>query len=184
MRSFFAATLFWILCLAGGAVLAPCLILPAWIEYQSASAQLAAADARVRNLEEENLRLARLIDHQLHDPAYNERQARAEFGLHEPGVETVYVQRPPARTGNASPAPAAAAPPADSLVRPELAAFVERSVQQFPQAQLFLHESTRTRLMILGGGLLLIALVVLGRPIRYSELKAPADQRPRLSSAG
>ncbi len=89
MQRLTAGLMFWILTLTGGALLAPCVILPAWVEYRAAQGQQAAAQERVAALEKENVRLARLIDHQLNDPAFNERQARIEFGLAEPGVEMV-----------------------------------------------------------------------------------------------
>lgn len=162
MQRLTAGLMFWLLTLTGGALLAPCVILPAWVEYRAAQGQQAAAQERVAALEKENVRLARLIDHQLNDPAFNERQARIEFGLAEPGVETVRVET--IRSPDEPEPTADAPPPPDSLVRPELAAFVEKVMTEHPEAHYFLQDNSRRQMMVLGGGLLLIGLMLLGRP--------------------
>ncbi len=168
--------LFWLMALIGGAALAPCLILPPWLEYQAQLERRKAADAYVQALEQ-NLRASeKQIEHLHNDPAYILRLGEQEFGnsVHLPKAETALIAPSPA--GSDEDESSAATQPSrrsDELV-PELSAFFEQMLQRYPHAWLFVNDSTRPVLMSLGAALLLTAVVLLGRAgIREARAQTP-----------
>ena len=170
--------LFWVMALLGGAALAPCLILPPWLEYQAQLERRKAADAYVRALKQNLDTAQKQIEHLRNDPAYIMRLGEQEFGdsIHLPKVETVLIAPSPdsaddsGLTPETNPAAAANEP---ELV-PELSAFFERVLRQYPHAWLFVNSSTRPVLMSLGAALLVTAVVLLGRA-GLREPRLPAE---------
>ncbi|MCK4342474.1 MAG: hypothetical protein KAY37_12210 [Phycisphaerae bacterium] len=158
--------LFWAMLLLGTAVLAPCLILPPWIEYQAQLERRKAAEAYVAALEQRLRAAEKQIDHLQNDPAYLLRLAQREFGddIPTPGAETILIDPSPNEpaalsddeTGIATDA-------AGEEFLPELSTFLERVIRRYPRARLFVDSRSRPVLMGLGGALLLTAMVLLGR---------------------
>src|SRR5580765_4801498 len=170
MKNFLAGLLFWTMALIGGAALAPCVILPAWIEYKAAVAERENVDRLEHELKDRHVRLEKQIDHQLNDPAYNERQWRIELGQLTPGVETIKLENEPRTASAGSPAAAgssgaqsvptalgdnATTRPVADLVQPELAAFVDQTLDRYPLARLLINDTMRPLIMIFGAGMLL-----------------------------
>lgn len=150
---------FWLMLLIGGAALFACLFLPAWLEYQAARREHAAACQRIAALEDELTRVVRQIEHLQHDPAYLERLAREEFGIDTPGVEVIPIETAAGATSQVSSAPAAArAGQAD-----ELTTTVEQATRTNPLVSVFVLDETRPIVMAMSGGLILLALVLLIR---------------------
>lgn len=158
--------LFWLTLLASAALLAPCLILPPWLEYQAQRDRLQAARRQVEALEFRLRSVEKQISHLQNDPAYVLRLAQEEFGetILPPGAETVRIETGP-QSGPSTlppPEPAGEAPAAEDVL-PELSAFLARVLQRYPHAQIFVHPRARPVLLVLGGVLLLTAIVLLGR---------------------
>ncbi len=159
--------MFWITVLAGAAMLAPCLILPPWIEYQAQLERRRAADAYVAAIERQLYTTKMQIEHLQNDPAYIVRLARREFGdsIKTPGVETILVgpsPDEPEATQN-KPAAEASATEAGPEFLPELSEFLEKVLSRYPYAYLFVNERTRPVVIGLSTALLLTAVVLLGR---------------------
>lgn len=157
------ALLYWIMVLAGAAALAPCIVLPPWIEYQAARA---AREAAAQRVVDEQLRLAAVRKQREHletDPSYLLRVARETFGIAGPGGPPPRVAIPitddPAAAG-VSPV----APEADVL--PELSEFLQQVLRRYPQAGLFVSPDTRPLMMGLGATLMIGAIVLVGVPSR------------------
>ena len=85
--------MFWLMLAAGYAVLAPCLILPAWLEYEAQRAQLHDRDAALADLEAQLVQTQRQIERSQNDPAYILRLAAREFGLGKAGSLAEGVER-------------------------------------------------------------------------------------------
>jgi cell division protein FtsB len=159
--------LFWFTVLFGTALLAPCLVLPAWLERQAQAEYFKAEQQRVAALQQ-RLQMVRMqIDHLNNDPAYVLRLARQEFGkvFLIPNVETIFVEPGEAESSGladaAVPAGEDTPPLADELL-PELNVFINEAVQRYPHARLFLDDQSRPILMGVGGALLLTGVVLLG----------------------
>ncbi len=154
--------MFWLLLLLGTAALAPCLILPAWLERQAQAECLRAHQERIALLERRLLTTQKQIEHLNKDPAYALRLAERDFGdsLTVPGARTVRVDPAPIPDGPQGDAvPSADAGEAlDGL--PELAGFLERALRRYPETRLFVHHRTRPIIMATGGGLILAAIVL------------------------
>ncbi len=86
-----AGLVFWILIALAVATLAPCLVLPAWREYQQAdlTAQIRTRQAELADAEV--ARLERRLDAIHNDPAVVARLARRELAYRGPGEELVAV---------------------------------------------------------------------------------------------
>jgi hypothetical protein len=155
--------MFWLMLAAGYAVLAPCLVLPAWLEYEAQLSQLRDRDAAVTALDEQVRQAKKQIDRNKNDPAYILRLAEREFGLSiaTPNIAVIPVQPSPPRD-DAPPAAGAASSPPIQDVLPELSAFLEQAVARYPYARLFVHETTRPVLLAMSGGLLVTAIMLLG----------------------
>ncbi|MBK8914921.1 MAG: septum formation initiator family protein [Phycisphaerales bacterium] len=178
IRRFAAAASFWLLVAASAALLAPCVLLPAWVEHRAARAAHGEAQQRVLSLAAENVRLARVIDHHRNDPAFIERHARREFGLTPPGVEA--IPSPAQPTAYADIENSDAPPPPPTIISAEMEARVEALLQRFPQAQTFLDPHKRPLILAAGTALALIALVLLGRPVRRAApAPSPAPRAAR-----
>lgn len=160
----FAGLLFWGMSLVGGLTLIPCVVLPPWFEYHASLRQYQAEAARIATLERKLARLEKQVDHQQNDPAYAERQVQLEFGLPAPGEQFILPDAPAriVARDDVTAADAGAALPEDSPV-PAIASLVDDMMQRYPLTRLFILEPIRTVLMILGGALLLAAIILLGR---------------------
>ncbi len=158
--------LFWLMMIAGAAALAPCLILPAWLEHQAQLERRLAAQAYVTALQFRVDTVQKQIEHLRNDPAYVMRLAQQEFGhgIDASKSETILIEPSPDEGFVGPPAPAASADPnsSDEII-PELSAFLEQAIQRYPHAYYFVHGRTRPVLMSIGGTLLLTAAVLLGR---------------------
>jgi hypothetical protein len=155
---------FWATLVIGALILAPCLILPVWLEYQAQQARLRAAEAYLATLEKQLAATRKQIEHLQNDPAYVLRLAEAEFGdtIERPGTETVRIA-PSSQDAGEGAARGGDALDHEEAVLPELSAFVEETLRQYPHARLFVHRRSRLVLMIVGGALILVAVVLLGR---------------------
>ncbi|MBK9118216.1 MAG: septum formation initiator family protein [Phycisphaerales bacterium] len=188
---FLNTALFWCMFLAGGFVLAPCLLLPAWLERQAQIELLHARQAQLAQLRDRLVVAEKQIDFLQNDPAYILRIAQREFG---------YSAGPLAREGLATGVPLAdgqlvlpdpVAPPATPRLmpallppthlpgtQPDLATFVQLTLDRHPRIWFFVDPYTRPTLMALGGGLILCALVLLG-DTRPRAAVAPRRQPPQ-----
>jgi hypothetical protein len=156
------AILFWIMLLIGVSVMAPCLLLPAWLEHQAARACLRERTERVAQLEAHLLTLEKQIEHMKTDPAYVLRLAEAEYGHLFPELarETIPVATAPARDSavhTTAPAEPETEPPL------QLAGYLEQMLARYPQSWAFVQAPTRHGLMLMAGVLIVAAIVLLGR---------------------
>ncbi len=159
--------LFWTMALLGGSVLAACLVLPPWLEYEAQRQRLIAASDYVADLEYRLVAAHKQIEHLEHDRDYLLRLAREEFGEQlVPGDgESVPVAPGPENEPRESLVAQHAPPlPPEEEVVPPLPRFVADVLHEHPQVYLFVNGTTRPVIMIAGGVLLLTAVVLLGRP--------------------
>jgi len=154
---------FWLMLVAGYAVLAPCLVLPAWLEYEAQLAQLRDSDAALATLAEQLTQTERQIERSQNDPAYILRLAEREFGpgISKPNIDVIPVQPSPPREDATSAAGAATTRTIEELW-PELSTFLERTIARYPYARVFVDQTTRPVLLAMSGGLLVTAIVLLG----------------------
>jgi hypothetical protein len=158
--------LFWFTMLGGTAVLAPCLILPAWLDRQAQAAYLQAQQEYVAALRGRLEAVQRQVEHLNNDPAYVLRLAQQEFGpiFAVPNVETILVAPP--ETESAALADLSHEPPAPPELSldplPNLDQFVDEALRRYPHTQVFVDEHTRPTLLVVGGGLLLAGVVLFG----------------------
>ena len=158
--------LFWLTLVASAALLAPCLVLPPWLEYQAQRDRLQAAQRQAEILASRVQAVEKQIDHLQNDPAYVLRLAQQEFGeaILPPGAETVRIEMGPDTFESNGPTAASVEPlPAAEDVLPELSAFLQQVLQRYPHAQVFVNPRSRPVLLGFGGVLLLTAIVLLGR---------------------
>jgi len=158
-----ADVMYWLMLLLGGAVLAPCLILPAWLEYR---ASLDLKTLRLREVARHQAEIVQLRQQREHletDDAYVLRLARKDLNVDTPGVERIHVDTTDAPEDDPG-LPASAAADAVDELAPEVSDLVERVLVRYPLARMFAHPATRPPLMIIGGGLIVSAIVLLGGP--------------------
>jgi cell division protein FtsB len=154
--------LFWLMALTGGAALAACLVLPAWLEHQATLQLHAQARQQVADLETRLQVVEKQIEHLRHDPAYVERLAHEEFGLTAPGVQTIVLDRAdslasqPTTANVAGPTPS----PSDESKRGS-SRLVGDVLERYPAASVFVLDETRPIVMALSATLLLGALLLL-----------------------
>lgn len=183
---FFSGLLFWTMAIAGGLTLAPCLILPAWIEHRAVVAGLAAAERRLAALEQRLAANDQKIEHQEHDLAYIEREARRQFGLQTPGVETMFLDAS-ARDAEAAAARetrealAALRAARQAELWPEASQFIEAALAEYPLARIFIADQTRPVVMGMGAMLLLTAIIALGPAAR--RRRPPRGAAPAATAA-
>ena len=160
------AMVFWVMTLVGAGFLIPALVLPPWLEYQAQLERRRAAEMQVQALEFRLRAVEKQIDHLQRDPSYVLRLAEQEFGQPMgPATKTI-----PVDPSDDQPAtPYAAGPQQDpgkqvgEDVLPELSAVLEEGIRRYPKASLFVDPRTRPAVMVIGGGMLLAAIVLLGR---------------------
>lgn len=165
--------LFWAMMVAGAATLAPCLVLPAWLEYHAQRLRLAAAREVQAHEQARAAAVRKQVEHLHDDPAYLLRIAEHEFGqsLNLPDVRTIRIAPSP----DAAPADGPPPPVTDGAadVLPELSAFVRQVLQRYPRVELFVSPTSRPILLAMGAGLLLAALLLLGSPAWRPPAAAP-----------
>lgn len=161
--------LFWFMLLAGGVILAPALILPAWVEYQASLDLRARRAEQVARWEAEVTKLRKQREYLETDESYVLRLAYEDLNVNVPGIERIpvapdeYADLPEI----SSTEPTATQPP-DELV-PELSALVERVLDGYPVAGMFLWPQTRPSLLFIGAGLVFTAVALVGEPVRRPE---------------
>lgn len=153
---------FWLMVLVGAAVLTPCLILPAWIEYRASLELKVLRQQQVERRQAEVTKLRQQRTHLETDDAYVLRLAREHLHIQTPGVERIPVEPSPVVDGADPDAATAPLPSDEDELVPELSALVEGLVQRYPLAQMFVHPDTRPSLMFIGGGLIVAAIILLG----------------------
>lgn len=177
-----STVLFWFMLAAGFTTLAPCLILPAWIEYREALALMAARQERLAACEAQLKSGRKQIEHLQNDAAYIERIARQELNLPIPGVKTVIVETPSGDAGTDGLQTESAAGPttAQTELFPHLSEVLTAGMRLYPAwMRLFLVDGTRWVLMGLSGAMLLSSVLLLGRrPAARQRLLADAAQTP------
>jgi hypothetical protein len=162
--SFANTLLFWLMLALGTAALAPCLILPAWLERQAQVECLRAREVYLAGLQRRLETVRKQIEHLNDDPAYILRLAEEDFGraIKVPDVETIWIDPGPADAPSPPAAPIDALPENVEQLWPELDTFVDAAMRRYPEAQLFLDSRTRPWIMGTGGGLIVLAIVLLG----------------------
>ncbi|MDX2199726.1 MAG: hypothetical protein SF069_12240 [Phycisphaerae bacterium] len=161
--------LFWIMIALGAALLAPCLLLPPWFEYQAVRQLGEQRAARVEELRQQ-LKALEQQNKFRDDPAYLERLAREEFGIGLTDAQTHRIR--PEALEQAAAVVATLEPdsqPAAVSAAAELAAKIDELVQSHPEMRLFVAPRTRSIFMVLGGSTLLVALVLLCRQLPETE---------------
>ncbi|MEP0846533.1 MAG: hypothetical protein HRF50_06875 [Phycisphaerae bacterium] len=157
-----ATLLFWLMALLGGASLAAALILPPWMEYRVTRNAYADALRRVEDLEARLTAVNKQIEHIQHDPAYNERLARKEFGIQEPGIETIRLSVPPPEPAS-QPGGEPAGVEGDPVER--LAQVVDEAARRNPLVAAYVLDETRPTVLALSALLLVSAILLLNRGI-------------------
>lgn len=150
------AMLFWLMLALGAAALAPCLLLPAWLERQAQEEYLAAQRAYLASLEERLTATQTQSEHLKHDPAYVLRLAEEELGNTIELPETELVPIAP------SPEIPALEVEDDPDAPPTLAVLFERTIDRHPRLRIFVADPARPFIMGFGGALILAAIVLLG----------------------
>jgi len=158
--------LFWGMMILGTAALAPCLVLPPWLEYQAQLDRRRAAERRAAAMEQRLASVQKSIEHHRTDPAYILRLAEQEFGdsIDLPDVETILIDPSPEADSNVDTGRLIADEdvlPEDELL-PELSAFLEHVLRRYPHTRLFVTDATRRPLMVMGGVLIAAAVLLLG----------------------
>ncbi len=147
---------FWLLFGLAVVGFAPCILLPAWRDYQAAVLVEQCEQAEVQRLERETDRQRQLADALRSDPSVIARAAQRELEYTRPGEIPVEVY--PAPNAGAEPNGAAAV-----VVPPEPPAVVKRLVAALPRLDydaVFCHPPTRRVIMVMSAGVLLSAFAL------------------------
>jgi hypothetical protein len=171
----FGGLMFWLMVLLGGALLAPGLILPAWLEYRASVdlRTLRQHQVDARQAEITKLRIQR--EHLETDDAYVLRVAREDLNIETPGVQRVRVEPEPGTEDDVGAVGPPGAPNEKDDPVPELSALVEELMVRYPLAvRVFLRPETRPPMMFIGAGLVVTAVVLLGAPAGRQRMSAPA----------
>lgn len=151
------ALLFWLMFVVGAVCMGACLVLPAWVEYQSAHDQLAQATARNAELQRALHARQLQIAHHQHDPEYNERFVHREFNVQRPDRVTIVLDQPRDELDGAPIDNGAEPQPPASLVER-----VDRWGRSNPLLSVFVMDQTRRAVMVLSAVLLGGSLLLLG----------------------
>ncbi|MGD8451959.1 MAG: hypothetical protein PVJ57_09095 [Phycisphaerae bacterium] len=160
--------LYWFMVLLGGAILVPALILPAWLEYRASLEIKAFYQQQYAEKQEQFDRLRAQREHLATDDAYVLRLAREQLNIETPGVEHIPVE--PGALPTTAPAEPESAILQDELA-PELSALIEKLLIRYPLTGIFVRPQTRPFLLFIGGGLVFVAVVLLGNP--YAVVRPP-----------
>lgn len=163
------AALFWALMIMALAGLAPCLILPAWMDYQSALRLRAVRLNNSERLAAEVASQQKQITHLHDDEAYRERILHEEVGLDPPGIETLLVdrQRRPDERAGSTPPPLRRFAPSDDDRFATLTTLATSALKHYPNwTHVFILDETRPLVMGMSGVLLVSSILLLGRQHR------------------
>jgi cell division protein FtsB len=147
--------LFWVLIALAAAAFAPCVILPAWRDYQSVARVEQQVRADVQRAEGDLERQRRRADALRRDPAVIARVAQRELGYSKPGEVSVAL-------GTTPPSDAATPPPVplDPVEPPPIVAGLVQRLPSLDYDAVFCDGPTRVIIMVLAGGLVLAAFVL------------------------
>ncbi|MBN2445748.1 MAG: septum formation initiator family protein [Phycisphaerae bacterium] len=173
-----SAVLFWLMVLAGTVALVPCVILPPLFEYHAQQAVLAATEQRNVELRDRFASVENQVESLENDPAYIERLARQEFGIVPAGVRTIPVSAAEDQPETAASDADANKPSASTEMLPDVTVRVQQLLHRYPLARVFVWSETRPVLMLLGGIMLVSAVVLLGNS---RQVPKPAEDE-RVSS--
>jgi cell division protein FtsB len=147
--------MFWVLIALAAAAFAPCVILPAWRNYQSVARVEQQVRADVQRAEGELERQRRRADALRGDPAVIARVAQRELGYRKPGEVSVALGAEP-------PSDAAIPPPVamEPVEPPPIVVGLVRRLPSLDYDAVFCDGPTRAIIMVLAGGLVLAAFVL------------------------
>lgn len=154
--------LFWVMVTLGAVLLAPCLILPAWFEFEAARQVEGMKQVRIEKLRARAATLKKQNEFR-DDRAYLERLERQEFGGSPPGAQVIFVDPELIRETEAALAQRMEPLEAPVATGQELRDRVQALMLKYPVTQAFARSETRPALMSLGGGLILLAVILLCR---------------------
>ena len=168
--SHLTGALFWFMILGGAVILAPCLILPAWLEYQAALALRVRYEQQLEHRQTEIAKLRKQRNHLEKDDAYVLRLAHEQLKIEIPGVQRIPVE--PSALPHGTAAPTEPAVSCEDELAPELSAIIEDVILRYPLVSMFVRPETRPSLLLIGSGLILTAIILLGTPavVRRSRL--------------
>ncbi len=173
--------LYWTLMSMALAGLGPCLILPAWIDYQEALRLRAVRLNGSQRLAAEVAAQQKQITHLHNDEAYRERVLHEEVGIDPPGIETILVDRLRGTDEHVGSAPPSLRrfTPSDDDRFPILTAVATSALEHYPNwTHVFILAETRPLVMGMSGVLLLSAILLLGR--RQRPERQVSKTRPAL----
>jgi hypothetical protein len=150
----------WPLLLLALAGYLPCVILPAWRDYQAVALAAQVEHRRTEAVRQSVEEQRRELEAVRTDPAVVTRLAQRELAFVRPGETQVEV--PGVRVVSGVTAPR----PLEPVAPPEP---VERIVARLPEAEydrVFCEEPARTLVMLLSGGVLVAAFAIGGPPRR------------------
>ena len=156
--------LFWTLTALALGGLAPCLILPAWADYQQALRLQAVRRNSAERLTAEVAGQQKQIAHLQNDVAYRERVLYEEVGIDPPGIETILVdRRTRPRENNNAAARRRRSAPIDDDIFPTLTTVAESAMDRYPNwTHVFILDQTRPLVMGMSGALLISTILLLG----------------------
>jgi cell division protein FtsB len=149
------SAMFWVLIALAAAAFAPCVILPAWRDYQSVARVEQQVRADVQRAAGELERQRRRADALRRDPAVIARVAQRELGYSKPGHVSVNL-------GLTPPPDAAILSPVslDPIEPPPILAGLVRRLPSLNYDAVFCDGPTRAIIMVLAGGLVMAAFVL------------------------
>lgn len=163
-HSFFNTLLFWTMVLLGSVLIVPALVLPTLFNHEAAAQVERLKLARIAELEKKLATLKKQNEFR-NDPAYLERLERSEFGGAPPGAEAIFIdpgllEQTEAALQQRSASSQSEPPP---VTQTEIADEVQQLMLRYPVTQLFVRSDIRPVLMALGGGMILLAVLLLCR---------------------
>jgi hypothetical protein len=156
--------LFWVMVLLGAVLVAPCLILPPWLEHQAALQVEKLKQARLKELEKRLAVLNKQNEYR-NDPSYLERLEREEFGGAPPGAQAIYINPELLEQTAAALQQRSEAEKETRSGQRELSDELQALMLKYPVTQAFARPETRPILLALGSGLILLAVLLLCRAL-------------------
>jgi hypothetical protein len=167
-----AGLVFWWLIIMAVAAFAPCMLLPAWREYQAAELAERVGAHQVALAEAELDALERELDAIRNDPVVVSRLARRELELRGPGDDVVAV--PVSRTVHRAVAPS---PPLslDPVKPPVAVARLARYLPDLNYDAVFCESPTRETVLFMSAGLFTLSFVLFW-PKARGRAAQPGDE--------
>ena len=147
---------FWLLFLLAVTAFAPCVILPAWRDYQATRRVEQLEQAEVRRMQAGLDRQHRLADALRSDPSVITRAAQRELGYTKPGE--LWVDVTPSELTPEAPAPQAQA--VTQVEPPAPLSWLTRRLPALDYDAVFCDPSTRAIIMTMSGGVLMAAFAL------------------------